>query len=295
MRDNHLISIAICTYKRAHLKNTLLSVFNSTNVDIPIDIIIIDNDAEQSGQVIVEEIDIPINFTLSYYSEPQKGVVYARNKALIEATTPWLMFIDDDELVESNWLSEYINLINDKSIQFDACIGPVITTYDESVDRIIVESTILDRKRFPHRGSIVHGATGNCLFNLPFIKEHKISFDIIFNTSGGEDSDFFEKIANKGNVIWNDLSVVYEALTPERASKEWILKRFSNNGFYYGQRKIMRIGYRYIPYLFCSSVIKLLKDNLSYLMAYKKRAEQFYFRCQIARDLGRIRICFKLS
>lgn len=283
------ITIAICTYKRIFLSETIKSLIGSVrHAKGYVKIVIIDNDVEGSALNILSEFNSNKYFDIEYYNEPSVGVVNARNKVLSIVDTDWLISIDDDETVDINWFSNYLILINDDEISFDAAIGPVITQYPNFVNEKIVNSKVHDRKRYSHLQEIKHGATNNCLLRVSLININKLKFDIRFNFTGAEDSDFFERFNQYGKIIWNNNSIVYEPLTKERSTESWILKRFYSNGKNYGVRKILRKGYLYRFYIFFSSVAKLIQHSLMMLLFLFSMPSLFKIKCEISRDLGRI-------
>ncbi|MGZ9898561.1 glycosyltransferase family 2 protein [Shewanella gaetbuli] len=288
------ITIAICTYKRKFLFNTIKSVLRSIqHANINVEILIIDNDSAKSSLRIVSEFHDSELYRFHYLVEPKKGVVNARNKALYSTKTDWLIFIDDDETVETDWLFHYKELISSNP-DIIAAVSPVITLYPEYVDSVISSSKVLDRKRFVHLQKIDHGATNNAIINMNKLERLNIDFDLRFNFLGGEDSDFFYRLSMYGTILWNDRSIVYEPLSIERSSKEWVLNRLFINGKIYGLRKAMRIGQYYKLYLFPSSLAKLFSHafNFMYYFFLNDKANVFKFKCEINRDLGRLASCF---
>lgn len=289
---NSNITISICTYKRAYLIETINSVIksiNKTNEFVTINII--DNDEYQSAYQLLNDVQNGENYIVQYFSEKSKGVVNARNKALQSVNTKWLIFVDDDEVVEENWLSKYLEIINNKKLSFGAVIGPVFTTYPSFVHTDIKNSGIHDRKHYKHLERIYHGATGNCLLDMDVVKKFKVLFSKEFNETGGEDSDFFERLSKHAPILWNNESLVYEMLTEERASHNWALNRLYLNGKNYGTRKILREGKKYAFYLFLSTCLKLSYHGVEYITSFRNKAKRFRVKCEIYRDFGRINSC----
>lgn len=290
---NSIVTIAICTYKRSYLIETINSVIKSVNKTSElVTINIIDNDENMSAFDMFNSIPKAENYKIQYFSEKSKGVVNARNRAITSVQTKWLIFIDDDELVDENWFMNYLDVINNKAISFGAAIGPVFTTYPDFVPIDIKNSRIHDRKHYNHLERIFHGATNNCLIDMSYVKKNDLKFDQQFNETGGEDSDFFERLSQVAPIIWNNKSIVYEMLTKGRASHEWALNRLYNNGKTYGKRKIMRHGRKFTTYLFLSSCFKLFCHSIAYMFSFRCSARLFRMKCEIYRDFGRIESCF---
>ncbi|CZF80045.1 Glycosyl transferase family 2 [Grimontia celer] len=285
---HHDITIGICTFKRPFLEKTLESVKKAIEyANAKVNVLIVDNDPNQSArQLVCSMTHKQTRFT--YVSEPRSGIAFARNRVLSETNTKWLLFIDDDETVDKEWLLNYINIINGSD--FTAAIGPVVTQYPNYVDDVIVKSRVLDRRTFPHLNEINHGATNNCLIDLEFANKNNIKFDTDFNFYG-EDSDFFERISKTGKIIWNQHSIVYEPVTKDRARKEWIVSRLYKNGYNYARRKVIRCGPKTRFTLLIKSIIRVFIDVVKYIINFHSKPLRFKYLCELYRDFGRIKSC----
>lgn len=282
------ITVGICTYKRAHIIQTLISVYGAlSKLNQSVEVLVVDNDDKQSAKPLIERFNQSVAKPVRYVCEPNAGVTNARNRILSETDSKWLLIIDDDEVVDKNWFKHYQALI-ESSDALDGAVGPVITIYPDYVPDTIVKSGVLNRCRQQHLTPLRYGYTGNCLINMETAKQHKLQFDMKFNRTGGEDSDFFERLAKRGNVVWNNNSIVYEALTKERAQLSWVYARYRQNGHSYGVRQLMRKGKRYSFYLFASSLTKLIGHAFEYLVYHYDQAQQVRLRCELNRDLGRL-------
>lgn len=289
MTSLHL-TIGLCTYKRPQLIDTIDSIIKSElNQPTKVTILIVDNDENCSAKDAVENVDLPINMEISYVVECKRGVSNARNKVLSETVTDWLLFIDDDEVVSRCWLQSYIDLIMEKNITFKAAVGPVVTVYPDYVDKTIIRSEVLDRKKFSHREFISHGATNNCLININFIRKQAINFHQSFNLTGAEDSDFFEQIMiNGGEIIWNEKAVVMESLSQERATKNWIKNRLYHNGVNYSRRMRLRYGTKVIPKLLVGGIYSVIANAAKLIIYSPISSNRLKFQCETLRGFGRL-------
>ena len=67
---------------------------------------------------------------------------------------------------------------------------------------------------------------GNLFFNRNISDGEPVLFDPRFGLTGGEDSDFFERMIKKGRrFVWCNEAVVYEAVPVARQSRAYHLKR----------------------------------------------------------------------
>ncbi len=115
-----LIAIACCTYKRGIFLAKLLNSLDELNLpDVGCEILIIDNDANQSAKEIVKEFKNKTHYKMHYFVEKNAGLSNARNRALKEANSlnaSHLAFVDDDEIVDKNWLWEHVNFYKNINI-----------------------------------------------------------------------------------------------------------------------------------------------------------------------------------
>ncbi len=109
------ITVAICTWNRADLLRQTLEHFGKLCVPLGLqwELLIIDNNSTDMTTEVAESFKalLPVR----YIFEPQQGQSYARNRAIEEAKSDWLVFTDDDVIVEPSWLSEYILAIGQVS------------------------------------------------------------------------------------------------------------------------------------------------------------------------------------
>ena len=116
------ITVIICTYNRGDLlSETLPSVFNQNVSESKYDVIVINNNSNDSTEEIL------INFSKSYSNlsvikETQQGLSYARNAGYVNSTTEWIVYLDDDAMVPSDFVAIALQTI--KSNKYD-CFGGV--------------------------------------------------------------------------------------------------------------------------------------------------------------------------
>jgi len=103
------ISIGIPTWNRAGvLKRTL---FNLKRLNIPagvtFEILVVDNKSTDKTQDVINLFQNSLPLIPLF--EPAQGKSYALNCAIKAAKGDYIIWIDDDILVNSNWLTEYYN------------------------------------------------------------------------------------------------------------------------------------------------------------------------------------------
>src|SRR5262249_24123299 len=104
-RQIPLISICICTYRRATQLEQLLNMLEQqvTKGLFRFSIVVVDNDAHQSAQSIVESCAERSSVPIGYRVEPQQNIAVARNASVVIATGDLVAFIDDDEEPSADW------------------------------------------------------------------------------------------------------------------------------------------------------------------------------------------------
>ncbi|WBA84458.1 glycosyltransferase family 2 protein [Endozoicomonas sp. GU-1] len=177
------ISVCLCTYKRAFLRNTLESLAcQILPVDTTLEVIVVDNDQEKTAEKIIDDISRDYPFDIKYFSEPEKNIATARNKSIEMATGEWLAFIDDDEEADSNWISQLLNTA--KKYQADFVQGPVIPIYPKSTPTWIKEGDYFGRRNLVTGTEIDCGAAGNGLLYSQWVKDG-LRFNKEFGLTGG--------------------------------------------------------------------------------------------------------------
>jgi succinoglycan biosynthesis protein ExoM len=227
------VSICITTYRRSAGLSRLLDSLERLKLPpgLRAETIVVDNDAGESARSIVEARADALD-PIRYCVEPRRNISHARNHAVSRARGEWLVFIDDDEAAEEDWIARYWELI--ERAQFDGAIGPVLPRLEEVVTPWLDVETFYTRR--PHATGELLGAgdlyVGNSLVRRRLFDEH--SFDPAFGRTGGEDSEIFGRMLRAGaHFLWCDEARVVEFLPPERHRLGWLAQRAFRGGCVY--------------------------------------------------------------
>src|SRR5262249_32698178 len=102
------VTVAICTWNRAHLLDRGLSRFCELRVPdgLTWELLVVDNNCtDDTAAVVDKDADrLPVRRIV----EPKQGLSNARNCAIRHATGALLIFTDDDVLVDELWLDAYV-------------------------------------------------------------------------------------------------------------------------------------------------------------------------------------------
>lgn len=225
------IVIAIPTFKRPlMLKSLLLSIKNcSINSSLieEINIVVVDNDIQKSAEETIQKLILehPDYKNVRYHNFTEKGLSNVRNEMLkkaFEYTPDFIVFIDDDERVSSEWLNELVKVIVNNNA--DVARGPVLVNMEVEVPDSI--SCWFTRENYPDNYLLNTLTSGNLIMRYSSILSFGIWFDMRFNTTGSEDSFFGKQLLKKGaKMHWAAHAIAYETIPKSRATLHWLILR----------------------------------------------------------------------
>ncbi len=103
-------TVAICTYNGAKRITDVLECLSwqlHTHA-IQWEVIVVDNNSTDNTAQVVQQYQAnwPFPNGLHYTFEKKQGAGYARHRAVMMARSPWIGFLDDDNLPAMNWVHE---------------------------------------------------------------------------------------------------------------------------------------------------------------------------------------------
>lgn len=161
-----IVSVLICTCNRAEsLKATLAKFFEQKfNGLYDFELIVVDNHSTDHTRQVVFESIAQHKGQIRYLDEPRKGLCYARNTAVHAAKGEFIVFTDDDVLVNEDWLNEiHREFVNDPSL---CLLGGRVLLAREELQRVSFQPAD-ERQEFayPSDGGYLMGA------NMAFRRE----------------------------------------------------------------------------------------------------------------------------
>ena len=228
---NIQLAICIATFRRQQLLRELLggiAQLTFHKVDAPdLRIIIVDNDEVGSAEEVCRTVCVP--WPIKYVVEPRRGITHARNRGIAEAgSVDFVAFIDDDEVPSTHWLDEL--LWAQAEFTADVASGPVLPRYDSDVADWVKRGGF-----FAGRVSATGTTRRACAANNVLVGTHVFKrvprFDDAFALSGAEDTSFFLRVWQAGHkIVWSQEAVVSEAVSVERGTVAWLLRREYQTG-----------------------------------------------------------------
>lgn len=230
-----MISVILCTYNRdRYLYNVLHSIAVGTLPPSEYEIVLVNNNSTDNteGECRRFATDHP-DVRLHYCVETQQGLSHARNCGIRESQGELLVYVDDDALVNPEYLQTYADFFA-RNPEAVAAGGPILPQYDGCEEpvwmshytrQLITGKLYLgDREREFPRGAFPGG--GNAAYR-------KSVFDTIglFNVElgrkgnsliGAEEKDLFDKMTTRGmRFYYLPTAILYHLIPPKKLTQDY--------------------------------------------------------------------------
>ena len=248
-----MVSFIICTYNRAEYLGISLDALRRSAQGSGCEILVIDNaSTDDTASICRERTDI------KYYLEERQGLSYARNAGIAVAGGEWLVFLDDDAIVEEEYVQNLLSAL-EKYPSMDAFGGRIEPRFEAEPPRWLgrwsrswVSALDMGDKVLPFKGGKY--PVGANMGVRRSVVDIVGGFDVDLgrkgsNMSGGEEKDFFLRLAACGYRILYLPSVCVEHIIPQGRTTLEYVERF---GCGVGQSERVR----------CKGVGKLLLRRL---------------------------------
>ncbi|MBL9189550.1 MAG: glycosyltransferase [Opitutaceae bacterium] len=221
------LCVCICTYQRPELLRRLLEELEKQETGGAFDysVVVADNDERRSAEALVAEFARRAPGRIAYCSEPRRNISLVRNRAIAEARGDFIVFIDDDEFPVRSWLADLWRTCERHGVS--GVLGPVRPHFDATPPGWLIKGRFCERPEFPTGTALVWSQcrTGNVLFRRAILPAGEPPFREQFGT-GGEDVDFFQRMAARGEkFVWCNEAVAYETVPPSRWTRRYALQR----------------------------------------------------------------------
>lgn len=230
-----LVDIGVCTYRRRHVERTLRSL---AALELPrgleMRVIVADNDIWPSARKLVEAAAPGLPCEVRYVHCPASNISLARNACLDAAGGDFLAFIDDDSTASPHWLAQLVETAAASGA--DAVLGPVRAVYSPSAPDWMRRGDFHSTRPVWTDGEIRTGYSGNVLIRRASPYVVGLRFDLALGSSGGEDTEFFAHLHQRGGrIAYAPDAVADEPVTHERTRFSWLAKRRFRSGQTHGR------------------------------------------------------------
>jgi glycosyltransferase involved in cell wall biosynthesis len=230
------ITIAIPTYNRsATLAETLGSLRNlRCPEDTEYEVVVVDNNSSDDTSRVIQEYSRVLAPRLRSVFEPQQGLSRARNRALLEARGQIVSFLDDDVLVDPDWLSTVAGAFEEHAAAVVG--GRSYLIFRSERPAWLPEHYEFYLSRLDYGDQVIVG-TDRDLYGLNFSVRKDIAIQAGgFNPSlgrcgsisfrSGEESELLRKIRARGGVVvYEPRAIVGHIVLRERLTRKWFLRR----------------------------------------------------------------------
>ena len=216
------VTVVVCTRDRPdQLRECLASL--AELADSVVEVLVVDN---ASAGPDTRSVAAEFPFT-RYVREPRKGLDWARNRGLLEATTPIVAFTDDDVIVHPTWVDGLLRAFSDEPSAV-AVTGLVVPAELSTPAQVLFEAWSgfgrgYERRYFSaavehgevaaarHAGVGRAGTGANMAFRRDVLLElggFDTALDVGTPTGGGGDLEMFFRVIAAGHLLVYEPSAV---------------------------------------------------------------------------------------
>lgn len=243
------LTVAVCTHNRAQpLATTLAGIAALERPTTRWELLVVDNASTDGTPALLERDDWrPAGAAVRAVREDALGVANARNRAMREAAGDYVVFIDDDESPDPQWLVAYERAI--RAWQPDALGGPIDVQFVDGERPAWLTDELLG-----FLGKLDHGPapvaltgpgtpifTGNSAFRKAAVDKLGM-FDAALGrrgqaNEGGEDVDLYRRMAAAGCTMrWVPDARIYHRIHAGKLRRGYFLDLHFRQGRMEGRR-----------------------------------------------------------
>ena len=261
-----VLSITICTYNRLeYLKKCLNSILDQTKSNPDIEINIIDNNSTDKTKEYIYKMQKTFP-ELNYYVEKKQGISFARNLSFEVCKGEYLAFVDDDAVINKNWLISLLNELRNKNPNI-VYGGPIYPKFENEPEKWIDKNYFVrkfkDSDGFLGTIKSKEGFSGGnmCISKNLFLKSEKFNTEIGMtggNLGLGEEPDFFYKLIKKNKEIKlyniSEMSITHSEAS-YKLEKEYLRDRIILNANQFTKRTIFNDNFLMTTFILLSKLV----------------------------------------
>ena len=236
-----MISFIICTYNREKYIYECLSRLARNTVKDGWEIVLVNNNSTDNTAAECERFVkdyMPKNYR--YFVETQQGLSFARNRGIAEAHGDWFVFLDDDTMVEPDYIANLQKNLKEHS-EAKAFGGSIEPFFEGEAPAWLSPWTMIYVSAIDLGNAVVPFKNKQYPIGANMgISRAAIERVGVFNTAlgrvgnnlmGGEEKDIFNRIRQAGiEILYFPDIKVRHCIPPKRTTKEFIAKLGSGVG-----------------------------------------------------------------
>lgn len=286
------IDIGICTFRRDSLHKTLESLaVQNLPEQVKIRIIIADNDERPIRETAIEAQARKLRLNLRYVHAPAGNISIARNACLENSDAEYLVFIDDDEIAEPDWIASLLETATQERAA--VVFGPVHAIYPPGAPDWMRDNKTHSSVPSALNGTVETGFSGNVLLHRRDARLREARFRLDFGRTGGEDIDFFFRLHRMGfPMAISTSAVVHEPVDPSRLSFDWLLTKNMATGTIYGFCARQGRAWK-VPLLLAKSLAKSAYCGVCAIVSLSSRTRCAFWTLRGGFHYGVMKGCFR--
>lgn len=242
------ITVALCTHNHANrLERTLADLLHLRVPEAPWELLIIDNASRDATPDILDRQAWPVGWQVRVVQEDNLGLSNARNRAIREARGQYLIFLDDDETADPDWLCAFEQLIEAHSP--DAFGGRIEVLFEGPRPAWLTDELLGFLGQLRHADAIIPLTERSTSFyggNFGFrrtVCDTVGAFDATLgrkgtDNTGGEEVDFYRRLLEAGfKVWWTPEAAIHHRIQADKLDRRYFLDLHYRQGRMEGARK----------------------------------------------------------
>ncbi len=197
---------------------------------VELGVIVIDDNADGSARVVVDEAENHFPLGLHYEFVGAGNIATARNAGLEAAMKigDWVAMVDDDQIVVEEWLTELVRI--QQQTEADAVTAPVYARFPDDSPRWLTEQPFADLWGTPKKDdgvAVTDLQTANSMIRTSFLEQNpEVRFSRDLGLVGGEDMVFYRGALDAGlKAHYSRHAVNWELESADRATYRYQLRR----------------------------------------------------------------------
>lgn len=226
-------SVALCTHNHAdRLQRTLADLPQIRLPRAAWEFLVIDNGSRDATPELLARHRWPPGWEVRVVREDKLGLSNARNRAIAEARGEYLIFMDDDETADPDWLCAFERLI--EAEHPDAFGGRIRVLFEEDIRPPWLSDELLgflgELNRFDHIAALTEAHTSFYGGNFGFrraVCDTVGGFDAMLgrkgtDNTGGEEVDFYRRLLKaRFKVWWTPEAVIHHRIQAVKLNRRY--------------------------------------------------------------------------
>ncbi|MCZ2291210.1 MAG: glycosyltransferase [Burkholderiales bacterium] len=240
-------TVALCTHNHCdRLERSLRELAALRSPRRPWELLLIDNGCTDGTPALLARHAWPTGWQVRVVREDKLGLSNARNRAIREARGEYIIFMDDDETADADWLCAYERLIDQE--QPDAFGGRIRVQFEDMRPAWLQDELLGFLGELQRADSVVRLVDPHTSFyggNFGFrrsVCERIGDFDSALgrkggDNTGGEEVDFYRRLLAGGfSVWWTPEAIIHHRIQAAKLERSYFLDLHYRQGSMEGSR-----------------------------------------------------------